>query len=532
MISQGFVIIWMLQKRHSRGKISGERKKKKLVGKDVGNVERERLRKALDGIRDCLEAGGTDEALKRLEELSEENETGIDFRQVTDHLLDGIYITDRNAITRYVNPAYCKHMGIDPQQVLGRSIEEITREGKLFHKVVSGDVRKLRRNVTSTGVIQNESGRAIPTYVTGVPVFDGDGQVEHVVVSVFDTDSLMYRVTEFRKTVHVEQAIKILDKGNEHEVSVMVGDAPAIREIRRTIARAAPTDVTILITGESGVGKEVIADRIYYASDRQGKPFVKVNCTAIPANLLESELFGYEKGAFTGALNQGKAGLFELANSGTILLDEIGDLPYELQTKLLRVLQQKEVMRLGGTKPISLDVRVIAATNADLKKKMQEGAFREDLYYRLSTIPIYVPPLRERPEDVLKLVKHYFFEYCTKHAHTIPVPDETLAVFQRYSWPGNVRELQNVIEYMVICCEGNVLQPAVLAEYLGVDGEADLKLHPASLKEALDQYERAIILRALEEYGGVRKAAHALDVDPSTISRKARKYGLDLSEQG
>lgn len=273
---------------------------------------------------------------------------------------------------------------------------EIAKEGALFQKSVSEDVIKLGRNVTGTGITQDGRGRSVPTYVTGVPIFDEQGRVKNVAVSVFDTDALMYRVTEFRKTVHVEQAVKILDRVNEHEVSVMVGEAPAIREIRRTIARAAPTDVTILITGESGVGKEVIADRIYYASDRQGKPFVKVNCTAIPANLLESELFGYEKGAFTGALNQGKAGLFELANSGTILLDEIGDLPYELQTKLLRVLQQKEVMRLGGTKPISLDVRVIAATNADLKKKMQEGSFREDLYYRLFHHPYLCPaPARE-----------------------------------------------------------------------------------------------------------------------------------------
>ena len=457
------------------------------------------LMSALEHIRGSLERGSVEEALALLDELSARAEESVDFQQVVDSLLDGMYITDQDAVTRYVNPAYCKHMGIMPQEVLGRSVTEIAKEGALFQKSVSEDVIKLGRNVTGTGITQDGRGRSVPTYVTGVPIFDEQGRVKNVAVSVFDTDALMYRGTEFRKTVHVEQAVKILDRVNEHEVSVMVGEAPAIREIRRTIARAAPTDVTILITGESGVGKEVIADRIYYASDRQGKPFVKVNCTAIPANLLESELFGYEKGAFTGALNQGKAGLFELANSGTILLDEIGDLPYELQTKLLRVLQQKEVMRLGGTKPISLDVRVIAATNADLKKKMQEGSFREDLYYRLSTIPIYVPPLRERPEDILKLVKHYFFEYCTKHAHTITVPDETLAVFQSYSWPGNVRELQNVIEYMVICCEGNVLQPSVLADY-----------------------ERSLIARALEEHGGVRKAAHALGVDPSTISRKAK----------
>ena len=487
------------------------------------------LMSALEHIRGSLERGSVEEALALLDELSARAEESVDFQQVVDSLLDGMYITDQDAVTRYVNPAYCKHMGIMPQEVLGRSVTEIAKEGALFQKSVSEDVIKLGRNVTGTGITQDGRGRSVPTYVTGVPIFDEQGRVKNVAVSVFDTDALMYRVTEFRKTVHVEQAVKILDRVNEHEVSVMVGEAPAIREIRRTIARAAPTDVTILITGESGVGKEVIADRIYYASDRQGKPFVKVNCTAIPANLLEPELFGYEKGAFTGALNQGKAGLFELANSGTILLDEIGDLPYELQTKLLRVLQQKEVMRLGGTKPISLDVRVIAATNADLKKKMQEGSFREDLYYRLSTIPIYVPPLRERPEDILKLVKHYFFEYCTKHAHTITVPDETLAVFQSYSWPGNVRELQNVIEYMVICCEGNVLQPSVLADYLGMDSQS-IALHPASLKAALDDYERSLIARALEEHGGVRKAAHALGVDPSTISRKAKKYGLEVGE--
>ena len=487
------------------------------------------LMSALEHIRGSLERGSVEEALALLDELSARAEESVDFQQVVDSLLDGMYITDQDAVTRYVNPAYCKHMGIMPQEVLGRSVTEIAKEGALFQKSVSEDVIKLGRNVTGTGITQDGRGRSVPTYVTGVPIFDEQGRVKNVAVSVFDTDALMYRVTEFRKTVHVEQAVKILDRVNEHEVSVMVGEAPAIREIRRTIARAAPTDVTILITGESGVGKEVIADRIYYASDRQGKPFVKVNCTAIPANLLESELFGYEKGAFTGALNQGKAGLFELANSRTILLDEIGDLPYELQTKLLRVLQQKEVMRLGGTKPISLDVRVIAATNADLKKKMQEGSFREDLYYRLSTIPIYVPPLRERPEDILKLVKHYFFEYCTKHAHTITVPDETLAVFQSYSWPGNVRELQNVIEYMVICCEGNVLQPSVLADYLGMDSQS-IALHPASLKAALDDYERSLIARALEEHGGVRKAAHALGVDPSTISRKAKKYGLEVGE--
>lgn len=483
----------------------------------------------LDAVKHSLNQNDPDKALTQIAQLQEKLEQSVDFCKVVDSLIDGVYVTDSRAVTQYVNPAYCKHTGIAPDEILGRSVTEIAEEGVLFSKSVSADVISLRHNVTGTGVVRNQKGKSVPAYATGVPIFDESGTVRNVAVSVYDTDSLLYRVTEFRNTVHIEKAVRILDSSNEEKMNQMLGNDSAVRDIRRTIARAAPTDVTMLITGESGVGKEVVADSIYSASDRKGKPYVKVNCTAIPANLLESELFGYEKGAFTGALNQGKAGLFELANHGTILLDEIGDLPYELQTKLLRVLQQKEIMRIGGKKPISLDVRVIAATNADLKQKIREGKFREDLYYRLSVVPVHIPPLRDRRGDIDKLVKHYFFEYCTKHAHTVTVPDETLEVFRRYPWPGNVRELQNVIEYMVICCEGNVLQPDVLASYLGMNNSRAGET-PTSLKAAVECYERELILRAIEECGGVRKAARTLAVDASTISRKAKRYGIELKE--
>ena len=500
--------------------------KKKGCARIVYNRE---IIEELERAAGALERNDAPEARERLNALSERLAESVDFQKVVDSLIDGVFVTDEHAVTRYVNPAYCKHTGIRPEEILGRSVTDVAEEGVLFSKSVSADVIALGHNVTGTGVMHGQKGKSVPAYVTGVPIFDEAGRVSNVAVSVFDTDSLLYRVTEFRNTVHIEKAVQILDRLDEESINPMVGSDPAMRAIRRTIARAAPTDVTILITGESGVGKEVVADSIYSASDRKGKPYVKVNCTAIPGNLLESELFGYEKGAFTGALNQGKAGLFELANSGTILLDEIGDLPYELQTKLLRVLQQKEIMRIGGKKPISLDVRVIAATNADLKQKIREGRFREDLYYRLSVVPIYIPPLRERRGDIAKLVKHYFFQFCTKHTHTVTVPDETMEVFKRYPWPGNVRELQNVIEYMVICCEGNVLQPQVLADYLNMDS-ARTGETPASLKAAMESYERELIARALEECGGIRKAARALDVDPSTISRKARKYGIEVEE--
>lgn len=488
--------------------------------------------KGLEQLCDSIRAGESTKALhqaEELEELARIEDEGVDFKAVVDNLLDGVYVTDGKAVTQYVNPAYTKHTGIQPEEIVGRSVTDIVEEGKLFKKAVSADVIRLKRNVTGTGVIRTVGGKQIHAYVTGVPLFDSQGEVKNVVVSVFDTDSLRYRVAEFRNTLQTQDAIQILGQFDEGDINPMVGSAPAIQEIRRTIAKAAATDVTILITGESGVGKEAVADRIHSMSNRKEKPYVKVNCAAIPASLLESELFGYEKGAFTGASKEGKAGLFELANHGTILLDEIGDLPYELQTKLLRALQQKEILRIGGSKPISLDVRVIAATNADLKKKIREGTFREDLFYRLSVVPIFVPPLRDRREDISKLVKHYFFEYCTKHAHTVTVPDEAMMIFESYGWPGNVRELQNVIEYMVICSESNVLDAKYLAEYLGMEVQPEA-LRPISLHLALDSYEKKLIENALNEAGGVRKAAAFLHVDPSTISRKARKYGIPLTE--
>jgi len=311
----------------------------------------------------------------------------------------------------------------------------------------------------------------------------------------------------------------------------MIGEDPAIKQLQRIIAMAAPTDVTMLITGESGVGKEVTADMIFQLSRRRDKPFVKVNCTAIPANLLESELFGYEKGAFTGASASGKAGLFEIANNGTILLDEIGDLPIELQTKLLRVLQEKEIMRIGGTKPRSLDVRVIAATNANLKAKIAAGKFREDLYYRLSVVPISIPPLRERRGDIIPMVNQFFREYCAKHGRKLSITEHTLRVLENYDWPGNVRELQNVLEYVVIWSDGDVLDENRLREILQLTPETEAQF-PDNLNAAVERYEMSLIKDALIKTGGVRKAAAMLGVDPSTISRKAKKYKLFNSEIG
>ncbi len=451
----------------------------------------------------------------------------IDFREVVDNLIDGVLITNGDGKTLYINPSYCRHLGILPEDIVGRSVFDVTREGVLFTHSVSADVIRSKRKVTGSGFVRSVNGKSINGYASGMPLFDKEGNLRLVISNAMDMDELKTRFSEFRNSAGGEGPIQILAGSKDNERSI-IGEDPNMKKIERIVAMAAPTDVTILITGESGVGKEVLADAIYRASRRRDKPYVKVNCTAIPANLLESELFGYEKGAFTGANAAGKAGLFEIANEGTILLDEIGDLPIELQTKLLRVLQEKEVTRVGGTKPISLDVRVIAATNANLRQKIQEGKFREDLYYRLSVIPIAVPPLRERKGDILRMVKQFFAHYCQKHGRNLVLPESTYVNFESYDWPGNVRELKNVIEYIVICSEDGVFDEKKLAEILDIPAPAESG--SINLHDAVSRFEKQLIENALETAGGVRKAAAYLGVDPSTISRKAKKYGIPLKE--
>lgn len=453
-------------------------------------------------------------------------ETEIDFREVVDNLIDGVLVTDGKGEALFVNTAYSRLSGISPEEILGRSVFDIAEEGVLFKHSVSADAIRAKRTVTGAGLMRTLNGKNINSYASGVPVFNADGSIKMVVSSIFDVEKMKDRFLEFQNTVREEDAIQILENEGDGAGNPMIGEDPNLKKIQRIVAMAAPTDVTILITGESGSGKEVLADMIYHNSKRRGKPYVKVNCTAIPANLLESELFGYEKGAFTGASSSGKAGLFEIANHGTILLDEIGDLPLELQTKLLRFLQEKEIMRIGGTKPRILDVRVVAATNANLKQKIQENKFREDLYYRLSVIPIHLPPLRERRGDIVAMAKYFFNEYCNKHNRSLIMPDTAYSALEKHDWPGNVREMQNIIEYLVICSENGVFDEKKLLEILDIPEEKPSKV--IDFHKAVDEFEMQFIASAIKEAGGVRRAAAMLNVDPSTVSRKAKKFGIKL----
>ena len=316
----------------------------------------------------------------------------------------------------------------------------------------------------------------------------------------------------------------------EHHFGEIVGESAALRRVLKQVETVAPTDSTVLIRGETGTGKELVARALHELSPRRERTFVKLNCAAIPTGLLESELFGHERGAFTGAVSQ-KVGRFELAHRGTLFLDEVGDIPLELQPKLLRVLQEQEFERLGGTKTIKVDVRLTAATHRDLAKMVADGRFREDLYYRLNVFPVVLPPLRERPDDIPRLVRHFTQRFARRMGRRIEtIPSAVMEALVRYAWPGNVRELQNVIERAVILSPGTTLQVP-----LGDLGPAATDVPvPAAAVVTLADAEREHILAALRDsgwvLGGPKGAAARLGMKRSTLHWKIKKLGISRPE--
>ncbi len=318
----------------------------------------------------------------------------------------------------------------------------------------------------------------------------------------------------------------------------IIGNSREIQGVINFIEKIADTDSTVLITGESGTGKELVAKTIHYNSSRSKKPFVPLNCAAIPKDILESELFGHEKGAFTGAISS-RLGRFELANNGTLFLDEIGELAPSLQVKLLRVLQEKEFEKVGGIKTIKVDVRILAATNRDLEKAVKEGLFREDLYYRLNVIPLHLPPLRKMREDVPLLVDHFIADIAKRKKRTAPViSDEAMSCFMNYRWPGNVRELENLAERLIILKEGDDVRPDDLPDRLRESHPVEassvksqrLSSDGVDLNLMLDEIENNMILQALEISKGVKsKAANLLGLNRTTLIEKMKKKAIEFN---
>lgn len=321
--------------------------------------------------------------------------------------------------------------------------------------------------------------------------------------------------------------------GNEHE---LVGSTVVIEALREQITRVAPTNASVLVTGENGTGKELVARSIHYYSNRHDKPFVAINCAAIPEELIESELFGHEKGAFTGAVSQ-KKGKFDLADGGTLFLDEIGDMSLRTQAKVLRILQERCFERVGGTRLVSVDVRIIAATNKDLDEEIRQGRFREDLYYRLNVIPFRVPALRERVDDVPQLVDHFISLFARKEGREVKSfhPD-ALELLKQYQWPGNVRELRNIIERILIMAPGRTITCDDIPDLQGIG--ADL-LHPSpsldgalalgTLREAREEFEREFLIQKLEENDwNISRTAEVIELERSNLHRKIKSYGIDV----
>jgi DNA-binding NtrC family response regulator len=345
--------------------------------------------------------------------------------------------------------------------------------------------------------------------------------------------SLDHLLTVVQKALEVralrDENTKLREElGVRYEFDNIVGRSPAMQEIFATITRVAPTRATVLLAGESGVGKDLIARAIHFHSPRRDKPFVKINCTALPENLMESELFGYEKGAFTGAVTS-KPGKFEQADTGTVMLDEIGDVPPAIQVKLLRVLQERELERLGSNKTKHVDVRVIAATNADLRAALENGTFREDLYYRLNVLPLNIPPLRQRKVDIPYLADHFVKKIAKDMGRPCRLSDEALERLMAYEWPGNVRELENAIERSIVLCSGDVLR----ADDIKLDTNRTRPVQSANFLPDgmnLDQYEQSIIREALRRANGNKsQAARLLGITRNALRYRLTQMGIEDS---
>lgn len=444
---------------------------------------------------------------------------------ILDSIHDGIWIIDGSGVTIYVNKAMKRIADIEPKDVIGKHVNVPMQEGK-FSSCVTLQALKEKRPVT----LFDDYASGKRCLNTSTPIFDHDGTVRRVVASIRDItelDMLQNRLAKAEQEVRLyKRRLDLLGQEN----SGFIAGSGLMRNCLQELEKAARSSSGVLILGETGTGKSLAASIIHQKSSRASGPYITVNCAAIPASLIESELFGYEKGAFSGAGQHGKKGYFELAHTGTLLLDEIGELPLNMQAKLLHVLDSQSFHRVGGEKSITVDVRVIAATNQPLEELVEKGEYRADLYYRLRVLSVRIPPLRKHAEDIVELTNYFLDDACKRHGVTKVFAPQVLAYFMSYSWPGNVRELRATVDFLVAMSENKLVAPSDLPQHIlgtaAKSEDAGLENPPQTLRAAVRNLEYTLIRSALLETGSTYKAAERLGVSQSTVMRKAQQFGL------
>ena len=440
---------------------------------------------------------------------------------------DGFLIVDTEGKIAYINEAYCQYIGVNRFSVIGQNVLDYIDTSKLPEIAVNPHYEN---EVSTLHEATTQQYRDNEPYVyvnrTNISINDvpiaASGQIKFVRTTLKLSESLFDIYNELS---YYKQKLKRL-ASERFSFDKIIGNSKKINDVKRLALKASENDFPVMITGETGTGKEVFANAIHYASRRKSKPMISINCAAIPSELLESELFGYEGGAFTGAKKSGKQGKFELANGGTLFLDEIGDMPIVMQAKLLRALQEKEIEHIGGTNPIPIDVRVICATNKNLLKEIEEHNFRSDLYFRLNVIQLTLPPLRERQDDIDLCAEHFLTELNEKYHSNVQFSHTVLQQFHNYSWPGNIRELKNIIE------RGYALQENDVITYAATPDASQMNalyhdINGNTLEEKLENFKKQILLDTIRNHNGnLRKTAQTLGIHRVTLYKKLEKYDI------
>ena len=455
-----------------------------------------------------------------------ENKDNLDYKEILNVILNNAYewlvIIDDKGYIMMMSKGYKEFIGdMVPE---GKHVTEVIENTKLHDIVKTGK--------TQIGEIQIIKGQQV--IASRLPIIKDNKIIGAIGKVIFKDITDFYDMS--KKIITMEKEIKYYkdqlkkQKSAKYSFSNIIGESKSLMEVKNICQRAAMSDSNVLIMGESGTGKELFAHAIHNASDRASGPFVKINCAAIPSELLESELFGYEGGAFTGAKKEGKVGKFELANGGSIFLDEIGDMPLQMQVKLLRVLQEREIERIGSTKTRPINVRIISATNKNLEEEVKSGNFREDLYYRLNVMSVNIEPLRKRKDDIRPLAKALVKKLSSQMGvHVDSISEKAMAALEAYDWPGNIRELENVIERSINLLDSDrIIKVSTLPVHITQSHKTHVYIAGSTLKEQLYDVEKSIILECLNEnQGNKQKTANDLDMSRTSLYHKLKSYGID-----